>query len=93
MFLKHFYPLEWWAAVLTNAEEKEITGKFWPYVRDLVSPPDINLSSDTMVADYLNNKIRAKLGVIRGIGEATIEPIVQGRPYAKKSQVHLYLTN
>jgi DNA-directed DNA polymerase III PolC len=81
MFLKYHYPLEWWAAVLTNAEEKEITGKFWPYVKDMVSPPDINLSGDTMVVDYANNKIRAKLGVIRGIGEATIKPIVENRPY------------
>lgn len=81
MFLKHYYPLEWWAAVLTNADEQEITGTFWPHVKDLVSPPDINLSSDTMVVDYANGKIRSKLGVIRGIGEATIEPIVTGRPY------------
>jgi len=81
MFLKHYYPLEWWAAVLTNADEKEITGTFWPYVKEFISPPDINLSSDTMVVDYSNEKIRSKLGVIRGIGEATIEPIVAGRPY------------
>lgn len=80
-FLKHYYKLEWWAAVLTNAEEQEITGKFWPHVKDIVSPPDINLSTDTMVVDYANGKIRSKLGVIRGIGEATIEPIVAGRPY------------
>lgn len=82
MFLKHHYPLEWWAAVLTNAEEQEITGKFWPHVKDVVSPPDINLSTDTMVVDYANGKIRSKLGVIHGIGDATIGPIVAGRPYA-----------
>ena len=82
MFLKHYYPLEWWAAILTNASEQEISGKFWPYVRDLVAAPDINLSTDEMVVDYANHKIRAKLGVIRGMGDATIEPIVSGRPYA-----------
>lgn len=81
MFLKYHYPLEWWAAVLTNAEENEITGFLWPYVKNMVSPPDINLSSDTMVVDYANEKIRSKLGVIRGIGDATIEPIVKNRPY------------
>lgn len=81
MFLKHFYPLEWWAAVLTNAEEKEITGKLWPFVKDLVTSPDINLSSDEMVIDYANNKIRAKFGIIRGIGDKSVEPIVAGRPY------------
>lgn len=81
MFLKHFYPLEWWAAVLTNATEQEITGKFWPFVKDIVSPPDINLSSDVMAVDYANNLIRSKIGIIRGMGDKTIEPIVNGRPY------------
>lgn len=81
MFLKHHYPLEWWAAVLTNATEQEITGKFWPFVKDIVSPPDINLSSDTMAVDYANGLIRSKMGIIRGMGEKTIDPIVNGRPY------------
>ena len=81
MFMKHFYPLEWWAAILSNATEQEITGKFWPYVKHMVSPPDINLSSDMMAVDYANNKIRAKLGIIRGMGDNTILPIVEGRPY------------
>lgn len=81
MFLKYYYPLEWWAAILTNATEQEITGKFWPYVKDMVAAPDINLSSDVMVVDYANEKIRAKMGIIRGIGEKTIDPIVNGRPY------------
>jgi len=81
MFLRHNYELAWWSAVLSNAQEKEITGKFWPHVKNLVAPPDINLSTDTMVPDYANHKIRAKLGVIRGIGDATIDPIVANRPY------------
>ena len=82
MFLKHHYPLEWWAAILSNADEGEITGTFWPYVRDMVSPPDINLSTDQFVVDYKNEKLRAKLGVIKGLGEATITPLVANRPYA-----------
>lgn len=81
MFLKHYYPLEFWAAILTNAKETEISGKLWPYVKKLVAAPDINLSSEEMEIDYANNKIRAKLGVIRGMGSATIDPIVAGRPY------------
>jgi DNA-directed DNA polymerase III PolC len=81
MFLRHNYPLEWWAAVLTNADQKEISSVFWPHVKHLVYPPDINLSSEIMAVDYANKKIRSKLGVIKGIGEATIAPIVAGRPY------------
>lgn len=81
MFLKHFYPLEWWAAVLTNADEKEITGKFWNSVKEMIYPPDINLSSDTMEVDYRTQKLRSKLGIVRGVGEKTIGPIVANRPY------------
>lgn len=81
MFLKHHYNLEFWAAILTNATQKEITGKLWPHAKHLVAPPDINLSTDEMEIDYANNKIRSKLGVIRGMGDKSIEPIVAGRPY------------
>lgn len=81
IFLRHNYPLEWWSAILTNAKEREITGKLWPHVKHLLAPPDINLSSDQMEIDYANKKIRAKLGVIRGMGEKSIDPLVQGRPY------------
>ena len=81
MFLKYFYPMEWWAAILSNADEKEITTTFWPFVKDIVLPPDINLSGDMMAVDYGNHKLRAKLGVIKGMGAATIDPVVQGRPY------------
>ena len=81
LYLRHHYPLEWWAAILTNAEEKEITGVLWPHVRHLLAAPDINLSSDRMEIDYANGKIRAKLGIIRGMGDKSIDPIVAGRPY------------
>jgi DNA-directed DNA polymerase III PolC len=81
MFLRYFYPMEWWAAILSNADEKEITTTFWPYVKDMVLPPDINLSGDMMAVDYQNQKLRAKFGVIKGMGDATIDPVVAGRPY------------
>lgn len=81
MFFKYRYPLEWWASVLSNADEKEITSVLWPYVKDKVLPPDINLSTDQMVVDYAKQKIRSKIGVIRGMGDATIGPIVENRPY------------
>lgn len=81
MYLRYHYPLEWWAAILTNAEQNEISGTLWPHVKDIVSPPDINLSTDTMVIDYKTRTLRSKLGVIYGLGEKTIDPIVKGRPY------------
>lgn len=81
LFLRHNYPLEWWCAILTNATKKEISGKLWPHVKHVLAAPDINLSSDEMEIDYANKKIRSKLGVIKGISDKTIDPIVNGRPY------------
>ena len=81
MFLKHHYNIEFWTAILTNAKEKEISGKLWPHIKHLLAPPDINLSSDEMEIDYANHKIRAKLGVVRGMGDKSIDPIVANRPY------------
>lgn len=81
MFLRHNYPLAWWSAVLTNAEEKEITGKFYPHVKHLLASPDVNISGNMMEPDYANNKIRSKLSVIRGMGDKTIDPIISARPY------------
>lgn len=81
MFLKYYYPLEWWAAILSNAEESEITTTFWPYVKDMVSSPDINLSTDMVTVDYKNKKLRAKFGMIKGMGDAGIKRLLQNRPY------------
>jgi DNA polymerase III alpha subunit len=81
MFLKHHYFLEWWTAILSNATQKEISGKLWPHVKHLITSPDINLSTDQMEIDYANGKIRSKLGMVRGMQEKTIDPIIAGRPY------------
>jgi DNA-directed DNA polymerase III PolC len=81
MFLRHYFKLAWWSAVLTNAEQKEITGIFWPQVKHLIAPPDINISTEVMEPDYEKGLIRSKLGVIKGMAEITAEPIIEGRPY------------
>jgi DNA polymerase III alpha subunit len=80
-YLKHHYPLEWWAAVLSNAEEKEITEVLWPHVKDILSPPDINLSNEEMVIDYTTGTIRNKLSVLKGLGVKVANSIIEGRPY------------
>jgi DNA-directed DNA polymerase III PolC len=81
-YLKFHYPLEWWAAVLSNADEKEITEVLWPHIRNILSPPDINLSREEMVIDYKSGTIRNKLSVLRGLGEKVANKITDNRPYA-----------
>ena len=82
MFLKHYYPLEWWTAVLSNATEEEVSKKLFRFVRDKLSPPDINISDDNqMKIDYVNNTIRAKLTILKGLGEKTASALISKRPY------------
>ena len=78
-FLKYYYPLEWWAAVLTNAKKDEIVKEFWPYVKDMILLPDINKSGSTM--EIQGNKIRASIDLLDGVGDAAKEEILSKRPF------------
>jgi DNA polymerase-3 subunit alpha len=80
-YLKHHYSLEWWASVLSNAEEKEITEVLWPHVKEILLPPDINLSSEEIVIDYETGTLRNKLSVLRGLGVKVAQNIIDNRPY------------
>ena len=81
MYLRHYYPLEWWASVLTNADDEEMSTTLFKKVREMVIAPDINLSTNEMVIDYDIGKIRAKMTVLAGLGETVSSGIVQGAPY------------
>lgn len=81
MYLKYYYPNEWWAAVLSNANESEISNELYRYVRDRLAPPDINSSGSEMTIDYDTNKIRSKISVLKGIGDSAAAAIVSQRPY------------
>jgi DNA-directed DNA polymerase III PolC len=80
-FLKYHYPLEWWAAVLTNADTKEINEVFYKYVKDIMLPPDINLSKEEITIDYEKQKLRQKLSAITGLGGKVAEKIIAARPF------------
>jgi DNA-directed DNA polymerase III PolC len=80
-FLKYHYPLEWWASVLTNAEDKEINEVFYKYVKDMVLPPDINVSKEAIAVDYKLGKLRNKLSMISKLGTKAAEKIISMRPY------------
>lgn len=78
-YLKHYYPLEWWCAVLRNATKKDISEVFWTYCSNLVSLPDIRYSSD--VFEIQGNTIRAPLSFLHGVGPIAQEELAAGRPY------------
>lgn len=66
-FLKHYYPLEWWTAVLSNADRNDVDEKFWRYCGRFVLMPDICKSTSQFQIE--GDKIRAPVWLIHGIGE------------------------
>jgi hypothetical protein len=78
-FLKHYYPVQWWCAVLRNADKKEITSKFWRYCKQWVDGPDVRHSGD--VFEIQGGRIRAPLNFINGVGDGAHHELVAGRPF------------
>lgn len=79
-WLKHHYPLEWWASVLRNASKEEINDKFWPFVADLALLPDLQLSQPHWVIE--GAKIRAPISLLHGVGEKAHVALCAYAPYA-----------
>lgn len=79
-FLKRYYPLEWWCAVLRNADKSEITEKFYRHCKQWIELPDVRYSGD--VFEIQNDRIRAPLSFINGVGEGAHKELCAARPMA-----------
>jgi len=80
-FFKHHYPLEWWASVLSTSDSKKINEEYYKYVKDMILPPDINISTERISIDYGLKKLRSKLSMINGLGKKSAHKIISNRPY------------
>ena len=80
-FLKAHHPTHFWAAVLSN--ELNNTAKVVKYINEArgqgiqILPPDVNASVDTFSA--AGNAIRFGLAAIKGIGQAAVSCMIEGR--------------
>ena len=79
-FLKHHFPQQWWAAVLSNADRKKIKEKFWPYCGHLIDPPDVQDSKDNFCVK--DGRIKAPLSLLDGIGEKATQQLTMYSPYS-----------
>jgi DNA polymerase-3 subunit alpha len=78
MFLKHYYPLEWWTAVLQNAKTDDIRDKGYAYaIKDLLVLPHVNGPTDTF--ELRDGKVHAPLYLIDGIGDSACQSIRNAR--------------
>ena len=92
-YLKHYYPVYFWATVLTNeCNDPDSFKKYLDLVRKnfiTILPPDINKSDlGFKVEDNKAKTIRYGLIGIKGVGEAVINAILEERN--KKPFISLY---
>lgn len=82
MYLKIFYPLEFWTAILTFASKDDMKG-YWKHVEDYVRYPDISKSKNEfyIAKDGDKEYIQAPINLIDGVGPATAKEIVGKAPY------------
>lgn len=80
-YFKKHYPLEWWAAVVSTSPSKKINEEYYQYIKDMILPPDINVSTEEIAIDYNEKKLRSKLSMINGLGKKVANKIMDGRPY------------
>ena len=78
-YLKYFYPIEWWTAVLQNADKNEIEEKFVKYCGHWLLMPDINLSGDNFTIE--GDLIRPPISILDGIGPVAHKILTENRPY------------
>lgn len=79
-FLKHHFPLEWWTAVLKNADRNEINEKFWGVCGHLIDVPDVQESESNFAIK--NNRIKAPLSLLHGIGDKAHQQLSEYAPYS-----------
>lgn len=78
-YLKHHYSLEWWCAVLKNAAKNEVNEKFWQHCGHMIDLPDVSLSGSSF--EIQNDRIRAPLSLLHGVGEGAHNQLVKYAPY------------
>lgn len=79
MYLKHYHPLEWWAAVLNNEGKEEKIRKFIALLGDIIKPPSLKSPSDKFEVD--NGYITAPISAIKGVGPAAVTELVAKGPF------------
>ena len=83
-WLKYYYPVEFWASVLSMQETEEKTAKYINICKSegiKIVTPDINHSKVHFTPDPKLKEIYFGLGSIKGIGEAAYNTLIENQPY------------
>lgn len=80
MYLKHYYKLEWWTAVLNNEGDNDKIRKYIAYLGDTVTAP--SLKYPNQVFTIQGGRIIAPVSAIKSVGPAVVNELVSKGPFA-----------
>jgi len=83
-WLKYYYPVEFYASVLSTQDNEEKTKKYIEICENeniKVIVPDINISEEKFTPNPKDKNIYFGLASIKGAGENVINEILKNRPY------------
>jgi hypothetical protein len=82
-WLKAYYPIEFYLAILNNTEDEDKRMKVYAEIREsenAISNPDINKSKE--FTDEVDGKVYLSFNLIKDVGQAAIKNILAAQPFA-----------
>ena len=90
-WLKHYYPVEFYASVLSIQDNKERCINYMHVIEEQFGittvHPDINKSGEFFTPNPENNTILFGLNSIKGVGEAALKELIAKQPYKDMSDL------
>ena len=90
-WLKHYYPVEFYASVLSIQDNKERCINYMHVIEEQFGittvHPDINKSGEFFTPNPENNTILFGLNSIKGVGDAALKELIAKQPYKDMSDL------
>jgi DNA polymerase-3 subunit alpha len=83
-WLRENYPLDFWKAILSNADRSEVASKFWRHVNSFTLLPNIHNLSESY--SIVGTNLVAPLSLLSGIGPKAYRDLISRGPYQNFEQ-------
>jgi len=79
MYLKHYYPIEWWTAVLNNEDDEDKLRSYISLLGDIIKPP--SMKDPAALFKNYDNSIVAPVSVIKSVGPKAVKELCDKGPF------------